>query len=90
MSTRETSSIIDPKDIANRLEVAASIGWNEPEPYRAELTQLAAETLRKQASVVDAARRLRVSHTTTCDDRPVCICGLNNLRDAIAAYDRSK
>lgn len=39
--------------------------------------------------VLEAARRLRVSHTTACDERPTCVCGLNNLRDAITAYDRA-
>jgi hypothetical protein len=40
--------------------------------------------------VVKAARQLRVSHTTTCDDRPVCVCGLNDLRDALARLDASR
>jgi hypothetical protein len=48
------------------------------------------EQLDRLRDVRDAARKLRVSHTTTCDDRPVCICGLNNLRDALDAYDLGK
>jgi hypothetical protein len=44
------------EELAKRLETAASIGWNEPEPYRTELTTLASARILHLSAVERAAR----------------------------------
>jgi hypothetical protein len=46
------------EELAKRLGTAASIGWNEPEPYRTELTTLASARLRHLSAVERAAREM--------------------------------
>jgi hypothetical protein len=55
------------EELAKRLGTAASIGWNEPEPYRTELTTLAASRLRHLTAVERAAREYDTAFTDNID-----------------------